>query len=567
MVIKRRLLLSVTGFVTAMGFCSSSLAQSVDIPSLLEQPRKSMEQKPAIPQDVKIETPVRQVTEPLAEIPEGAEDIKFTLSEIELIGVTVYRKSEIEALYSARLGQNIALSEIFKIAESIKAKYRADGYVLAQVIVPEQDIKGGKVKLNIVEGRIKNVTLNGESNSRKLVQRTIDRVKVHSVFNIKDLEEVMLLANEIPGVVATSTLMPVEGDDIGAVNLLVELDDKKKVSHLITFDNNGSRYLGPYQFGYYLRLDNLLPNQETIFSISTATESEELIYGGINHSAVLNEYGTKASIDLSHSRVSPGYKIEDQDIESSGYYGTFSVSQPIIRSRKDNLTLSSSFSWKDIESTALDLPLYEDRIRSINIGADYRGSDKWYGVNEAGFTITQGLDVFGARETGDPALSRSEGVSDFTKFNASASRQQSIFDDAAVYVAARGQYSSDPLLSAEEFAYGGSVMGRGYDASELAGDSGLAATVELRYFGSPPLDSFQYQPFVFYDAGKIWNEDAVTATKDAAATSAGFGMRFNVGQTLMGDVTLAVPLKRPANAPQSGNGKAPKALFSIYCPI
>lgn len=565
--IKRRILLSVTTFVTAISFYSQANAQSVDIPSLLEQPRKSIEEKQSIPQSGKITMPAEQQAESLVEIPEGAENIKFDLSEIELAGATIYQKGELQKLYADKIGKNIALSEIFKIADEIKTKYRTDGYILVQVIVPEQDIKKGKVKLNIVEGRIKNVVLNGDTTSRRLVEKTINRIKKHSVFNIKDLEEVMLLANEIPGLVATSTLVPIEGDDVGAVNLQVELTDKKKASHLLTFDNNGSRYLGPYQFGYHLRLDNLLPNQETTFSLVGATELEELAYAGINHAVILNEYGTKASFDFSHSRVAPGYKIEEQDIESTGYYGTFTVSQPVIRSRQDSLTVSSSFSWKDIKSTALDLPLYEDRIRSLSIGADYRGSDKWYGLNEAGFTITQGLDVFGARETGDANLSRSEGVTDFTKLNASVSRQQSMFDDAAVYVAARGQYSSDPLLSAEEFAYGGSLMGRGYDASELAGDNGLASTIELRYFGSPPLDKLQYQPFMFYDVGKIWNEDIITATKDATATSAGVGMRFNVGESLVGDVTLAVPLKRPANASQSGNGKSPKALFSIYCPI
>ena len=81
---------------------------------------------------------------------------------------------------------------------------------------------------------------------------------------------------------------------------------------------------------------------------------------------MLNRYGTKGTIDVSYSKSNPGFKLEKQDIESEGYYFTLGLSHPLIRTRQHNLTLASDFSWKDVTSTALKLPLYEDRVRSAS---------------------------------------------------------------------------------------------------------------------------------------------------------------------------------------------------------
>ena len=46
-----------------------------------------------------------------------------------------------------------------------------------------------------------------------------------------------------------------------------------------------------------------------------------------------------------------------------------------------------------------------------------------------------------------------------------------------------GQWASGPLYSSEEFGYGGKNFGRAYDQSELTGDHGVAASVEVDYAG------------------------------------------------------------------------------------
>ena len=89
-----------------------------------------------------------------------------------------------------------------------------------------------------------------------------------------------------------------------------------------------------------------------------------------------------------------------------------------------------------------------------------------------------------------------------------------------------GQYSNDPLFASEEFGYGGQFLGRAYDTSEIAGDKGIAASLELRYqmphFNT---NSTSTELYGFYDIGKTWNNDIGLTDNTELGASFGFGSR------------------------------------------
>jgi hemolysin activation/secretion protein len=105
-------------------------------------------------------------------------------------------------------------------------------------------------------------------------------------------------------------------------------------------------------------------------------------------------------------------------------------------------------------------------------------------------------------------------------------------------------------LSSEQFGFGGSQYGRGYDFSEITGDSGLAGKAELAYTirtGQKYLGS--YQPYVFYDLGKVWNRTpAAGQPSHESAASAGAGTRFTFTPALLGDLFVAKPLTRDVSS-------------------
>jgi hemolysin activation/secretion protein len=111
-----------------------------------------------------------------------------------------------------------------------------------------------------------------------------------------------------------------------------------------------------------------------------------------------------------------------------------------------------------------------------------------------------------------------------------------------VLAAVNAQHAFDTLLAPELFAFGGDTFGRGYDASELAGDSGEAFKLELRYAGVLPEARLSgYSIYGFYDAGRVRRLDPVNESRTEHATAAGLGLRMT-GTRWQGQVEYAIPL-------------------------
>jgi hemolysin activation/secretion protein len=211
------------------------------------------------------------------------------------------------------------------------------------------------------------------------------------------------------------------------------------------------------------------------------------------------------------------------------------LTYPIIRAREQNLVINSGLTVVDSQSKILGEELYYDHIRPIYLGLFYNRQDRFKGINQVEGTVTQGLPILDA--SGDRKISRPGGHSVFTKFNSTVSRVQTVTDSFSLYVMGQGQYSLQPLLVPSQFGFGGSVIGRGYDPSELLGNQGLAGTLEGRYQVPPFLKYFIMQTYIFYDAGKVWNP-----MFHDSATSTGIGIRAEVCKNADLNFYIAKPL-------------------------
>ena len=110
------------------------------------------------------------------------------------------------------------------------------------------------------------------------------------------------------------------------------------------------------------------------------------------------------------------------------------------------------------------------------------------------------------------------------------------------------------------FAFGGDSFGRGYDASEIAGDSGEALKFELRYSGVAPEVGVQgFSLYGFYDAGQVRRREPVNESESENASSAGLGLRMT-GRRWTGLLEYALPLDHDVAA--EGNRDA-RFFFGI----
>jgi hemolysin activation/secretion protein len=537
-------------------------AQTLPGPAQPGRPEQQLE-PPTIPEPPAPPSVMPEV-EPL-QAPAGAEKVRFVLQQVQVEGAMVYAPADLAGTYQDLIGKEVSLVDVFGIAQRITQRYRSDGYIISRAVVPAQRIESGTVRVQVLEGFVDKVTIDGDAPA--ILGDYAGQIRAARPLKAADLERYLLLANDLPGVTARAVLAP-SASVPQAADLIVKIE-RKPFDVFATFDNRGTRYVGPYQVQLGGALNSPLGLGEQILCrVITVTETEELRFGELTLRAPVGYEGTVLGALGSISRSEPGFTLEVLEIENESDTLSFFAEHPLIRSRSQTLRLTGRFDYQNLESEILGVPLSEDRLRVLRIGGFYDVVDQFSGINLFGLELSRGLNVLDATESGSPMLSRANGQSDFTKLTFSASRLQHIVGNLNLLVAASGQYAFDPLLSSEEFGLGGPEFLRAFDPSEAVGDHGLAGRIELQYLvpiGFDFLDTIQL--YGFGDAGRVWNEDAdFGEVERETLSSAGAGVRFTVNEHVRGGIEIAVPIEGEVAAEElheDGSGDEPRIFGTI----
>lgn len=485
----------------------------------------------------------------------------FTLHHVVLDGSTVYTPQQVDELSKDYLGKPTSFADLYTLSRTLTAHYREDGYIISKVILPPQKIKNGTVHLQAVEGRIVNVKVVGNvPDKNNLIHDMANKIKSSGPANTKHLERYLLLINDLPGIHARSVVQPDEKIP-GAADVIITVEEKK-FEGSVSFDNRGSKFLGPYNATAVGAFNSLfgIHDRTTLRGITTVG-TDEMRFMDITHEEQLGTEGTRLKGRFAITSTKPGGDLESLDIRGLSRLFDLEVMHPLIRNRQYNVNLIGGFTAINSDTDILGVNTGDDNIRLIRGGGHVDFTDPFAGVNQIDAEIAQGIFLFGTSDEG-VGRSRASGEPNFTRENFTATRLQDIWGPFSVKLSGTGQNSNDPLWVTEQFAIGGPEFGRAYDTGEITGDSGLAGLVELRYTGEPPGGFLQnYQFYGYYDGGKVWNNEVAFGEIDSASlASAGFGVRFNTEYDFTGYVELDKPLTRPVNS-ESDNGS--RLFFSI----
>lgn len=537
-------------------------------PALPEQISKSLTSrhaKPIQPAQPGLRTPEEKPS-PLAE---AAKKITFQLNEIILEGNHIYSSQLLQSLYQNKLHTKISVAELFAITQSITNFYRNNGYIISQALLPPQHIKNGVVHIKIIEGFIDKASVIGNPHGAKnRVAIYGEKIRQNPPLQISRLQKYLLLANEIPGTQVQAVLSPskaaVGGSDIALVT------NNKPVTGYVSYDNYGTLYNGPQEGTANLGFNSIIASGDTTQLTYVKTpKGGELTYIDANYSLPITNEGTRWLAGRTSADTHPLFALEPANVYglNTNYYTNLQI--PVVRTPTQNLSFQFGFIYASTISTTLGQTLYVDHIRSLALDGIYNFADRFYGSNSITGTLKKGLPIFGYSTQTDPATaltSRPGGFANYFKIVMQLSRLQHLQGPVSVYGLFRAQKAFNPVLAAEQFSFGGSQLGRGYDVAELLGDKGIGGTIELRFdlnFGKLLLNSLQL--YGFYDAGEIWNyHNASNTQTKQGATSTGFGSRIFFNQYVSGNVMWTQPLTKYVAAEQLiGQGRRPRVFFSI----
>jgi hemolysin activation/secretion protein len=479
------------------------------------------------------------------EKPPDADGIRFVLNRLTVDGSTVYTPDTLRPFYAQYLGTEVSLAQIYGIVDALTARYRNDGYILSQVIVPAQSVEEGAVRLQAIEGYLDDVRVEGGTESlRDRAQKYAERLERQRPLTARTLERNVLLLNDLPGVEARAVLAP--GSAPGAAQLVLQLTERRYDASASS-DTRGSRAQGRQRIFADVDLHDLFGGASITELRQVTTFTPELTYVGAAHDQFIGTHGSSISIAGTYTYSKPQELLFiPLELTTNTTTLTLSYSYPILRSRSANLNVRGTFSLFDSTSKVFGVKDTVDRLRPARIGLTYDVADGLGGINIADLEYSQGIDGLGASSKDDPYLSRPGGRPDFQKLAFYGARSQTLPAGWSIGVAGAAQYAFTDLLSPELFSVGGEQFGRAYDPSELLGDHGVALRIDVGrahvWGGRHPTS---LMPYVFADAGRVWTRTSFPGFESSqTATSAGAGLRLNIGAQMGGFVEVAKPLDR-----------------------
>jgi len=536
----RLALLASTGMLALCLGAPQAAAQ--EIPSTAEPGRL----------DRRLETPVSPVPADRIEVTPapgqtpvpGSADLRVTLQGIDLQGVTVYGLGAFDDLVAPLTGREIALSELFTLAERITARYRADGWVLTRAVVPAQRITDGRATLQIVEGFIAETALTGDAgpHAGRLKDYLAQVSALPAPVNIRDLERWLLLANDLPGLRAKAVLSPAEGRTGGST---LTLDSSfRTIDAFAQVDNRGSDYQGPWRVVTGFALNGLVPGGRLAATgIMTPEDTAEQRGLVLSWDQQVGGSGGVLGLTASFQDGEPGEALAPLEIVTESRSYALRYSHPILRSRGSTLIGEVEAAAYEATTEIFGQPFAEDKVRTVSAGLDYTLIDGLGGANRIALRGSAGLDVFDGTGDDDLNKSRAAASTDFVKATLRAERVQRIAGGLSARLAVAGQTADGPLLASEEFKLGGGAFGRAFDEGELSGDHGLGGSAELRFTPAAALlPGGGVQLYVFYDYGRTWNDDPAGGVDTLA--SWGGGIRGNLSDWLSLDLQAAKPLMK-----------------------
>jgi hemolysin activation/secretion protein len=469
----------------------------------------------------------------------------FVLRRIVIEGSSSVPRVTLENAVAPAIGHPVNGADLNLIVQRMAICEAEAGIALYSVSIPQQKIRHGVLHLRIVESAVVHVVITGQTDHAKigLMRAYAQNIMRSRPLRRDVLERNILLMGDIAGskigsVFKTNPARP------GQVTLVLSLQETKFFGGF-SVNNQGSPLLYNTQAVFNAGMNNLFRQGErTQLVLGLPLDVTRYQFYGINDLEPIGGNGLTASLNAGELLSYPA--AGDATSGNAEFLNT-QLNAPVVRSVHRNINLGAGFNYLNSANAFLGATTSDERTRTLRFSMLYNDDEYFNGVNRISPSITEGLNILGARRA-----SLAYGGPSFTKGELSFERLQILPANFLLRLSGTGQFTTDRLPPSAEFYYGGVDYGQAFYAAELTGDEGIAGLGEL----SHPID-VPYFPrflagttiFTSVDYGEIWNRDPVYVVNTDRGASFAAGFRLMVFHKLQLQLGAATPLIEPESVP------------------
>jgi hemolysin activation/secretion protein len=468
-----------------------------------------------------------------------------SVSRVDVLGSTAIDFEQITALLKPIAGRQVTLGQLNEAAQGIGALYLERGYALSFAYLPPQEFTNGVVQINVVEGFIQTLELEGSlGKSERLIRELAEPITQERPLTTETFQRQTQLMARLPGIEIAATANPPTTTD-GATALIIRSRHKP-----VTLSLGGEvRKPTPRGIGTVTLNDPLWEGSQLQLSMLLKDFDRERFLAA-SYTQVLNARGTTARVNFTdyRSRNDPLSRQPGIDDETRQRKLDVGITHPWVISATEQLSTTVGIYgvqygkeyW--IQSSELSIT-DEEAIRAMYAQLNWSRHSATV-AQSASVLLAKGVNALGAglhrsNSAGLPMETNPVKV-DFFRMTLDYSHRHRFANRWGAAFSVGGQYSPDIVPAPERVSFGGTRFGRGYSAGEFAGDSGLGASAELNYqfvADTPWLKSVE--PYVLYEYAKTHQhlEGAPTTT----LRSGTIGLRVSDSRYYLLDVGVSKP--------------------------
>lgn len=552
---------------TTLAFCLSfigNVSQATDLLQLdIDQQIKQQQRDQALQKQLQptpnVQTGLDQSLQhkpQLQYLKSHSEDICFEIKKFVLMGDDARQFTF--AMRSVTQGENnligrcIGVQGLNQALDLIQNSIISHGYVTTRMLLPQQNIASGEIKLQVIAGKVDQI---------KFIQGTSKRahkfnalpMKSGDILNIRDIEQGLENFKRVPTVEADFKIKPSEQrNEPGYSDLELAWQQSKPYRIHLGIDDAGSDSTGKYQGTATLSLDHLFT-------------ANDLFYGSYNHDLGGGDKGERGtdgyylsySIPLKYWLFSTSYSQSDYNqtvagaSESYEYSGkskliNADLSRVLYRNAKRKTTASVGGWYRESQNYINDVEIEVQRRKTAGWKASLDHIEYFSNATLTGnLTYKRGTGAFNAMHAPEEEFGEAFTHVGILQANASLQIPFKVGQQNLQYLAEwRTQYSKKPLTPQDRFSIGNRYTVRGFDGEQtLLADNGFLVRNEIS--GSIPKLPMQWYSGIDY--GEVGGTTAHEPNPLLGTSLMGAvaGLRGQVLKSISYDVFVGTPLKKP----------------------
>jgi len=447
----------------------------------------------------------------------------FRVKRITVVGSDALPDVEISQTVREYENRVISVDELQELRHQLSQQYLKAGYINSGVIIPDQNVSNGNVKLNVVAGKLGTVEIDGNTKLKDQYIEARIRSNTDSALKLNDLQYAIKKLEQDPLIQRVNARLS-PGMSLGDSRLRILIKEKQPFHLRVAANNHRSPSVSGEQLVVEGGHKNITGNGDSLDATIAVTDG--LAHGSIIYSFPISARDTLFSARVGHSNASLVEEPFTGLVESETNTVGISLSQPFQPVlNKSELKWNGTFSIEHKKSETLfkDSEFIIDKSEASIIAANMSF------LLPSSDTVT--AFSAGARTTFNAKNEAFD--SEVYQFFYVVTLQGQFakkftWHQSQLVVQVLTQQTSDSVLSSEKIAVGGRSSVRGYRENQFVRDNAILASIEYKLplfvdSNNKPRFGLQLAPFV--DMGRSWNYNE--NDKAELIKSVGIGLLYN----------------------------------------